>query len=241
MANEIEILDIDDTPTTSTALTQERRNLSEELATAVLGRLQDTQGLRLAFLDSNLTAKQKLEAIVEFKTAMLIPSLAVSLGLNFNPTELKGSHAVMELLTSVENSIMALIKYEETEIINFNHVKISNSYKMLFDLIIEILQEEVKDQILINNFIEKVAVRCVGIEQEFNKAFKNVSNRMADLVENPLTAKFKNRDRDAITLLKRTAFDLRRLQAIGLSVEGLEDFLATIESQTAQIEAEEQE
>lgn len=205
-----------------------KRALAEDVATAMLGRMRDLKGLKFAFLDSTLTPREKLEALIELKTAMLVPSLSMSLGLPTDPYQLQGSISVLDVLSSIEDSVMSLIKYEETEVINFSHIKIMNSYKMLFELIVEIMQEEIKDNIILNNIIEKVAVRCVGVEAEFNKVFKNVSNRFADLVENPLTKKFKNRDKDIVILLRRLAYDITKINALGYKIDGLEEFLDNV-------------
>lgn len=195
---DVEIIS-DNTLTTYQSKEVEVRNWQEELATAILGRLKDTETLKFRFLDSTLTPKEKLEAIIQFKTAMMTPSLRMAMGLEYDPAQLKGAYSVMELLSSVESSIKELINYEDNEVIDFNHPKIVASYKMLFEIVVAILQEEVKDQIVINNIIEKVAVRCVGFEQEMNKAFRKVSNKIAEMTVNPVLDIFNNRNKDKRT------------------------------------------
>lgn len=219
---EIEILDADNNPQPNNQLTisnvqqpapsviREKRDLAEELALAILGRFQELDSLKFRFLDSALTGREKLEELVKFKTAMIVPSLRMSLGLDFNPEILKGTYDVLNILNSIEGSINNIVRHEESEVINFNNPKIIASYKMLFEIIVEVINEEITDKVIINNIIEKVAVRCVNIENEFNKIFKTVSNKMADLVENPFIDKFVNKERDPEVAKQRLIDELRR-------------------------------
>lgn len=193
----------------------EKRDLSEELATLILGRMQETDKLQLKFMNSSLTNKEKLEAIIQFKTCMLIPSLKKAMGIDqFNDQELQGSYAVIDFLQSIENSIRQLINFEDNEIVDFSHPKIVESYRILFEIVVEVIQEEIKDQIAINNIIEKTAIRCVNIENEFNKLFKKLSNRMANMVKNPFLKPFENKDRDPIIVKKRLLEELWRSKNI---------------------------
>lgn len=177
----------------------EYNDLQEELASAILNRFNDTDKLQLRFTDANLTSKEKLEAIIKFKSALLIPSLRKAMGLQFSASELNGAYNVIEVLNNIEASIYNLLKYEQSEEINFTHPKIVASYRMLFEIIIEVMQEEIHEPVVINNIIEKVSVRCVGIEAEFNKRFKNISNKMAEYAINPILEPFKYKnDRDHV-------------------------------------------
>lgn len=221
---EIEVLDSDNQPTTHQLTvsnaqpisrqniptqSQQKRDLAEELALAILTRFQELDTLKFRFLDSSLTGREKLEELLKFKTAMMVPSLRMSLGLDFNPEVLKGTYDVLNILNNIESSVNNMIRQEENEVINFSNPKIIASYKMLFEIIVNILNEEITDGVIINNIIEKVAVRCVNIEQEFNKIFKTVSNRMAEMVENPLIEKFVNKERDPEVTKQRLIEELR--------------------------------
>lgn len=193
MAFAIEIED--DNPKKPPVVRADIVSLKEELATAILNKMQDVDALQLRFCDNALSTKEKLQAIIQFKTALLIPSLKSAMGLDFSLSELKGSYNVIEILDNIENSIYRLSNYEQSEDIDFTHPKIVSSYRMLFEIIIEIMSEEIKEPVTINNIIEKVSVRCVALEQEFNKRFKNLSNKIAEFATNPLIEPFKDKDK----------------------------------------------
>lgn len=208
---EVEELVEQDTPDSNTDnpllpevfVNSEVRSLSEELATAILGRMQEADTLHLKFLQSGLTHKEKLDALIEFKASMVIPSLRQALGLPYEEEAVFGSFSVIKVLESIEDSIRSVISYEDNEQIDFSHPKIVESYRMLFEILVEVLTEEIKDPIIINNFIEKSATRCVNIEHEFNKTFKRLSNKMASYAKNPITQSFVNRKTDSHIASKR--------------------------------------
>lgn len=185
-------------------------SLREELATAILGRLQETESLQLRFMQSGLTHKEKLDALINFKACMVVPSLKQALGLPADSNEIEGTFSVLRVLESLESSIRSIITYEDNENIDFSHPKIVESFRMLFEIFVEVLNEEVKDQIIINNFIEKSATRCVNIEQEFNKLFRRLSNKMASLAKNPITQPFEKRNTDPVIQKKHLIEQLIR-------------------------------
>lgn len=243
---EIEVLDINNNPTNNSLVVsnavatpktidlsqqsykvKQKRDLAEELALAILTRFQELDTLKFRFLDSSLTGKEKLEELLKFKTAMMIPSLRMSLGLDFNPEVLKGTYDVLNILNNIESSVNNMIRHEENETINFSNPKIISSYKMLFEVIVNIMNEEITDGVIINNIIEKVAVRCVNIEQEFNKIFKTVSNRMAEMVENPLIGKFSNKERDP-DIAKLRLIDELRLAKRNLDIPEIDKLLSVL-------------
>ena len=207
---EVEFIDENLKPTLSSLAQQEQQFLTTELQHSLNARLNDIEALKLKFINSDLSAKDKLDALLAFKATQLIPSMKRSLGLDYDTEQLRGSFDTLQVLSSIEQSIMNIIKFEESEVINFTNPKITSSYKMLFETIIEVLQTEIKEQVLINNIIEKVAVRCVSLETEFNKIFRNVSNKFAEFVENPLTEAFRNKDKDPVIIKQRLSLDITR-------------------------------
>lgn len=212
----------------------EVNDLREELATAILGRLQDVDSLQLRFIQSGLTPKEKLDALIQFKTCMVIPALRLSLGLPTNTQEIDGTYAVIKILESIEESILSVINYEDNEVIDFSHPKIVESYRMLFEILIDVLTEEIKDPITINNFIEKAATRCVNIEAEFNKAFKKLSNRMASYAQNPVTQPFAKRNTDPIIAKLRLIQELDRAKNILTEMPELVEWKTQLEQSVQQ-------
>ena len=214
--------DIMEEDITYPVITQENReleitSLSEELATAILGRMTDVDKLKLRFIDSSLTHKDKLNSIIQFKISLLIPALRKSLGLSsgmVTDDEIQGTYDVFRFLESVETSIKNIINYEDNEVIDFTHPKIVESYRMLFEIVVEIINEEVKEPILVNNIIEKTAVRCIGIENEFNKIFKKLSNKMSAMVKNPMIRSFEEREKDPEIVKLRLLEELWRAKKV---------------------------
>lgn len=186
----------------------ESNNLAEELALALLGRFKEVETLKLRFMESGLTLKERLAEIVKFKTALLVPALRGSLGLDIDFDSLRGSYDVLGILNSIEQSLANLIRYEEQENVDFNHPKIIAGNLYLFELIVEVLQKEVKDANVIKNVIDSVAVQTAGIENELNKMFKNLSSQILQTMPNPLIAPYKNKNRDKQTILRKLEIDL---------------------------------
>lgn len=207
---------------------KEKVDLVEELAINILDRFQQLDTLKFRFLDTSLPAKERLEAIIQFKSSMIIPALRMSLGLDYNPDILKGSYDVLGVINTVESSILGLLKYEESETINFSNPKIMASYKMLFEIILEVISEEVSDSVIIRNIVEKTSVRCVNIENEFNRIFKKVSNKLADLAENDLTEKFINKNKDPEIAKQRLIKELERAKGL-ISYTEIDNLLEVLE------------
>lgn len=215
---EIEVLDGNNNPRNLPSVVveaeQDTGDLTTALAKALISKENELDSLKLRFIDSELTGKEKLEEILKFKTMLMLPSLKNSLGFYIDPELLRGSADLLLVLTSIETTIKNIIHYEETENIDFNHPKIVSGFNMLFELIMECVVDAVKEPVIIREIAEKCAIRAVGLEAELNKTFKSVSNKMAQAVENPLTNSFKNKNRDINTGLEALKEQLHRVDKL---------------------------
>lgn len=172
-------------------------SVAYELANALTSRIEELDRLKLKFLDNTLNGKEKLNEILRFKALLLMPSLKNAFGHPIDPELLRGSFDLMTLITSIEATIKNIIAYEEQENVDFTHPKIIAGMNMLFELVMECVAGVVQEPVLVREIAEKCAVRAVGIESELNKTFKNISNKMAQSIENPITESFRNRNKDA--------------------------------------------
>lgn len=172
----------------------------DELALALQSKFRQVDLLKFKFLNSNIPAKERLNELLKFKAIMLIPTLRASLGLEQDYLQVEVGFGLLRVINELENSIRSMIAYEDAEHIDFSSPKILASYKMLFELIIDVISENINDNILLSKIIEKVAIRSVGMEAEFNKTFKSLSSALAHTIDNPLTAKFNKRNTDIETI-----------------------------------------
>lgn len=212
---EIEILNGDNQPRNLPVTIQadtlpQQRDFASELATALIAKENELDNLKLRFLDSELSGKEKLNEILKFKSMLMLPSLKNSMGFYIDSELLRGSVDVMAILTSIEATIKNIIQYEEQENIDFNHPKIIAGMNMLFELMMECVLDVVREPVILREIAEKCAIRSVGIENELNKTFKGVANKMAQAIDNPLTEAFKNKNTDTNTALEALKDSLKR-------------------------------
>lgn len=191
-----------------------KRDITEELCTLLLNRFEDAKKLNIKFMESNLGTKDKLNEIISLKTSMLVPSMRMALGGEFNVLEMKGAQEVIELLDSIEKSIYSLAKYEESENVDFRHPKIILGFKFLIEVLFDVLKEVVKDDIVIGDIAERVSMRTVGFEEELNKRLRSVANKALDIVKNPFSEDFLNREINFKIVSERIEYDLRLLERI---------------------------
>lgn len=212
---EIEILNGDNQPRNLPVTIQadtlpQQRDFASELATALIAKENELDNLKLRFLDSELSGKEKLNEILKFKSMLMLPSLKNSMGFYIDSELLRGSVDVMAILTSIEATIKNIIQYEEQENIDFNHPKIIAGMNMLFELMMECVLDVVREPVILREIAEKCAIRSVGIENELNKTFKGVANKMAQAIDNPLTEAFKSKNTDTNTALEALKDSLKR-------------------------------
>lgn len=187
----------------------------QEVATALSNSADELNILKLRFLDGSLSGKDKLNEILRLKsTLVLLPTLKHTLVGNVDSGTLKASYNALQVLSSLEETVKSIINYEEQENVDFNHPKIVAGQNMLFELVMECVAEVVQEPVLIREIAEKCAVRAVGIENEMNRTFKNVANKMAQSVENPLTESFKNKNKDSSILLSSLKDSLKRAERV---------------------------
>lgn len=230
---EIEVLDGDNRPRNLPAtITPNKEAEQEELANALVkaisSRTDELDSLKLRFLDSSLSGKEKLEEVLKFKTMLMLPCLKNSLGFYIDSELLRGGMDVMAILTGIETTIKNIITYENNENIDFSHPKIVTAQNMLFEMVMECVLEVVKEPILVREIAEKCAVRAVGIESEMNKAFKNVANKMVQTIENPLTEAFKNKNKAPDIVLGSLKDSLKRADKVLAQDLGRDELKAKI-------------
>lgn len=190
-------------------ITQEQ-STTQELVHALTSQINELDKLKLRFLDKDLNGKEKLNEVLRFKAMLLMPSLKNSLGLQIDPQLLRGSYDVLQILNSIEATIKGIIYYEDNETVDFNNPKIVAGQNMLFELVMECVKEVVQEPVLIREIAEKCATRAVGLENEMNRIFKSVANKMAQSVENPLTQAFKAKNKDITIVLESLKDQLQR-------------------------------
>lgn len=228
----IEVLDGNNQPKNFPAVMpqgQDGESLATTLANALISRESELDSLKLRFIDSNLSGKEKLEEILKFKSMLMLPSLKGSMGFYIDSELLRGSADLLVILTSIEATIKNIIHYEETENIDFNHPKIVSGFNMLFEMVMECIVEVIKEPVLVREIAEKCAVRAVGIEAELNKTFKSVANKMAQSVDNPLTQSFKNKNKDIGTSLEALKEQLQRTDRLLAQDLGRDELKAQIQ------------
>lgn len=211
------------------SVTSQSNDVVADLNELLRGRYDVIDRLKFQFVSSHLSLRQRLDSLIHLKSAMIVPALNQAFGFNVDTASAVGSERVLEVLDSIEKTLLSLIKIDDTEVVNFTNPRITASYKMLFELIVDILREEVKDSIVINNIINKVAVRCVGLEQEFNRTFKSVAVKLLDSIDNPLTTDFNNRDTNVSILAERAIDCLSKLKAQSVDIPNLDSVLASLD------------
>lgn len=201
----------------------------QEVATALTNCTDELDLLKLRFLDNTLSGKDKLNEILRLKsTLVLLPTLKQTVLGNVDSSDLKASYNALQVLNSLEETIKNIIHYEEQENVDFNHPKIVAGQNMLFELVMECVAEVVQEPVLVREIAEKCAVRAVGIENEMNRTFKNVANKMAQSVENPLTEAFKNRNRDSSSVLSALEDSLKRAERVLDNDLGMDEVKAKV-------------
>lgn len=214
---------------------KKQQGLAEELCSAILNRFEEAQKLNLAFINSDMTAKEKLNAIISFKTAMMIPSLRLSMGMYEEPSVIRGANNVVELLNVIEQSIYALVRYEDSEVVDFSHPKIVRGFSILVEVLAEVMAETLDDNVLVSDIIEKMVTRLVGFEEELNKRFKGLSNKVADSLQNTFSKSYLDKNKDEYSNLCRLRDDLTRCLSYGFIKDNgllkeVENKITTIES-----------